>query len=118
MTSGSADHVPFPTELAAGLNLLLDSAAGYAIFMVDPQNRVTFLNKGAERLLGWTENEIIGQQASLFYAPDATAADRPAQDLSRVAASGKLEGEAWRLRKGGSEFLAHISITALRDEAV
>jgi len=116
VASVSTDHNLFPTELAAGLNLLLDSAAGYAIFMVDPQNLVTFWNKGAERLLGWTEKEIVGQQASLFYAPDATAAGRPAQDLLQVATSGKLEQEAWRLRKGGSEFLAHISITALRDD--
>ena len=104
----------FPAELAASLNMLLDSAAGYAIFMVDRQNLVTFWNKGAERLLGWTEQDIIGQPASLFYAPDGVAAGRPASDLLEVSASGKFEEETWRVRKDGTEFLAHISITALR----
>ena len=116
MANVSEHRDQIPTELAASLNLLFDGAAGYAIFMVDPQNTVTFWNKGAERLLGWTEAEIVGQRASLFYAGDAVAAGQPASDLRRVSASGKLEEEAWRLRKDGSEFLSHISITALRGD--
>lgn len=116
MANVSEHRDPIPTELAASLNLLFDGAAGYAIFMVDPENTVTFWNKGAERLLGWTEAEIVGQRASLFYAEDAVAAGQPASDLRRASASGKLEEEAWRLRKDGSEFLSHISITALRED--
>ena len=116
MANVSEHRDPIPAELAASLNLLFDGAAGYAIFMVDPENTVTFWNKGAERLLGWTEAEIVGQRASLFYAEDAVAAGQPASDLRRASASGKLEEEAWRLRKDGSEFLSHISITALRED--
>ena len=116
MTTAPNQRSRVPAELAGSLNMLLDSAAGYAIFMVDVGNIVTFWNKGAERLLGWTEAEILGQKASLFYAPDAVSAGRPARDLLEVSASGKLEEESWRVRKNGTEFLAHISITALKGE--
>src|SRR3546814_13160404 len=43
---------------AEELNLLIDGAEGYAIYMLDPEGRVTIWNEGAERLQGWTEAEI------------------------------------------------------------
>ena len=103
-------------DLAEELNLLIDGAAGYAIYMLDTDGRVTIWNKGAERLKGWAEEEVLGQHTSIFYPPDAIAAGKPLDDLARAEQLGKLEEEGWRRRKDGSEFLAHISITALRDE--
>src|SRR3546814_5487598 len=47
---------------AEELNLLIDGAEGYAIYMLDPEGRVTIWNEGAERLQGWTEAEIVGEQ--------------------------------------------------------
>lgn len=93
VTNAPEQRNRIPAEWAAGLSLLLDDAAGYAIFLVDPDNLVTFWNKGAERLLGWTEAEALGQHASLFYTPDANAAGwdcRSAGPSSRrmAAASG------------------------------
>lgn len=104
-------------EVAEELNLLIDGAQGYAIYMLDPTGRVTIWNSGAERLKGWTEAEIIGQPSALFYPADSIAAGKPESDLARAEELGKLEEEDWRLRKDGSEFLAHVSITALRDDA-
>ncbi|MBB5987918.1 PAS domain S-box protein [Sphingobium lignivorans] len=103
------------TYFAEELNLLIDAAQGLAIYMLDPAGRVTIWNRGAERLKGWTEAEIIGQHASIFYPPDALAEGRPESDLLRARTEGRLEMEDWRLRKDGSEFLAAISITALHE---
>jgi two-component system sensor kinase FixL len=103
-------------QIAEELNLLIDGAQGLAIYMLDPAGRVTIWNRGAERLKGWTEAEIIGQHISLFYPPDAIAAGKPEADLARAAAEGRFEEEDWRLRKDGSEFLASVAITALRRE--
>jgi len=103
------------TLIAEELNLLIDGAHGQAIYMLDPAGHVTIWNKGAERLKGWTEAEVLGQHTSLFYPPDAVAAHKPEADLARAASEGRFEEEDWRLRKDGSEFLAAISITALRD---
>src|SRR6478752_1106938 len=102
--------------LADELNLLIDGALGYAIYMLDPQGQVTLWNKGAERLKGWSEAEIVGKHTSIFYPDDQIDAGKPASDLARAEADGKFEEEAWRLRKDGSEFLAHVTITPLYGE--
>lgn len=103
-------------QVAEELNLLIDAAEGYALYMVNPAGNVTIWNDGAERLIGWTEAEVAGQPSSLFYPADAISAGKPQQDLARAAADGRLEEEAWRLRKDGSEFLASVSISPLRDD--
>jgi len=104
-------------ELSEELNLLIDGAQGLAIHMLDPQGRVTLWNHGAERMYGWTEQEVLGRNGALFYPADAVTTGRPAADLARARAEAKLEQEAWQIRKDGSEFLAEIAITALRGEA-
>ncbi|WP_287003576.1 PAS domain S-box protein [Sphingobium sp.] len=101
---------------AEELNLLIDGAEGYAIYMLDPEGRVTIWNEGAERLKGWTEAEIVGEHCSIFYPVDAVEAGKPGTDLERARELGKFEEEDWRVRKNGSEFLAHVSITALHNE--
>lgn len=102
--------------LAAELSLLIDGAASYAIYMLDAEGRVAIWNKGAERIKGWTEEEIVGRHCSLFYPVEDVAADKCEQDLARAEALGRIEEESWRVRKDGSEFLASVAITALRDE--
>ncbi|CAN5350011.1 PAS domain S-box protein [soil metagenome] len=104
-------------RVARELNLLIDGATEYAIYMLDPQGRVMIWNAGAERLKGWKEGEAIGLDLSTFYPEDARQAGKPQADLARARSQGKFEEEDWRLRKDGSEFLAHVSITALLDEA-
>ncbi|EHJ58302.1 PAS domain-containing sensor histidine kinase [Novosphingobium pentaromativorans] len=101
---------------AEELNLLVDGAEGYAIYMLDPEGRVTIWNEGAERLKGWSEAEIVGEHCSVFYPVDAVEAGKPGSDLARARELGKFEEEDWRVRKDGSEFLGHVSITALYNE--
>jgi two-component system sensor kinase FixL len=101
---------------AEELGLLIDGAQGYAIYMLDPEGLVTIWNEGAERLKGWSEDEIVGVHCAIFYPADAVDAGKPAQDLARARDMGKFEEDDWRVRKDGSEFLAHVSITALRNE--
>ena len=103
--------------LAEELGLLIDGATTYAIYMLDPQGRVTIWNRGAERIKGWAEAEIIGRDVAIFYPADDIAAGKPEADLARAHACGRIEEESWRVRKDGSEFLAHVTITALHDEA-
>lgn len=102
------------SAVAEELNLLIDGAQDYAIYMLDPDGCVTIWNQGAERLIGWSEEEMVGHSASLFYPTDAIDAGRPAADLVAARDLGKVELDDWRMRKDGSEFLAHVSITSLR----
>ncbi|MBA3898144.1 MAG: PAS domain S-box protein, partial [Sphingomonadaceae bacterium] len=85
--------------------------------MLDPHGLVTIWNRGAERIKGWRSADIIGQHFALFYPPDDVAAGKPQADLDRASAEGRVEEDSWRIRKDGSEFLASVTITALRDSA-
>jgi two-component system sensor kinase FixL len=100
---------------AAGeeLRLLLEGATRYAIFMVDPQGRVTTWNSGAERILGWAESDIIGESCSRFYPSDDAAGGKSKRDLARALEQGRFTEETWKVRKDGSEFLADVTITPL-----
>jgi len=101
--------------LATGeeLRLLLEGATRYAIFMLDPEGRVTSWNSGAERMLGWREEEIAGRPLSVFYPRDDAEAGKAAADLERARADGRFSEEAWKIRKDGSEFLADTTLTPL-----
>lgn len=101
-------------RIAHQLNLLIDGASEYAIYMLDPRGDVLIWNAGAERLKGWAEAEVIGRHTTIFYPEDAKETGKPEADLARARAQVRFEEEDWRLRKDGSEFLAHVSITALR----
>src|SRR3546814_15135804 len=83
--------------------------------MLDPDGNVTIWNEGAQRLKGWTAAEMIGNPADLFYPDDAVAAGKPAAIRAEAVTCGKIEMDDWRVRKDGSEFLAHIAITALKN---
>jgi two-component system sensor kinase FixL len=111
------DRIRRANEVAEELNLLIDGAHGQAIYMLDPEGKVTIWNKGAERLKGWTEDEAVGLHSSVFYPADAVGAGKPQADLALARAEGRLQEEGWRVRKDGSEFLASIAFTALHDES-
>ena len=96
--------------------LLVEGAEDYAIFMLDPKGNITSWNPGAERIKGYSAEEVIGQHFSCFYPPEKVEAGYPDQELEVAAAKGRFEDEGWRLRKDGSRFWANVIITALRDE--
>lgn len=98
------------------LALLVDGILDYAIFQLDPEGRIVTWNTGAERLMGWTGRDAIGRHASLCYPSDAVAAGQPLADLTAALEERHTERDDWRIRKNGSEFLAHVSMTALRDD--
>lgn len=96
--------------------LLVQSVKDYAILMLDPSGRVTSWNEGAQRIKGYTAEEIVGRSFTTFYDEDAVASGFPQYELDTAAATGRFEDESWRVRKDGSRFWANVVITALRDE--
>lgn len=95
--------------------LLVQSIRDYAIFMLDPQGYVLTWNAGAERIKGYTAEQIIGQHFSKFYPPDTVARGHPDYELRVAADTGRFEEEGWRVRRDGTLFWANVVITALRD---
>ena len=96
--------------------LLVESVRDYAIFMLDPEGRVSTWNAGAENIKGYRKAEILGKHFSIFYTPDAIARRFPQYELEMARERGRFEDEGWRLRKDGSKFWANVVITAVRDE--
>ena len=93
---------------------LVETVRDYAIFMLDPDGRITSWNAGAERIKGYRHDEIIGRHFSIFYQPEV-AATTAQETLERAVQEGRVEDEGWRLRKDGTRFWANVVITALYD---
>ena len=95
--------------------LVIESLRDYAVFMTDPQGRINMSNVGAERMGGWTREEVLGESFARFYLTDQ-AKDQPAHALRQAALEGRYEEEGWRVRKDGSQFWANVVITAIRND--
>jgi len=95
--------------------LLVQSVKDYAILMLDPAGRVVSWNEGAERIKGYSADEILGKSFTLFYPTEAVASGFPQHELEVAACEGRFEDESWRVRKDGSRFWANVVITALRN---
>ena len=97
--------------------MLLDGVRDYAIFMMDPKGDVLSWNAGAERTKGYSAGEILGRNFACFFPPDDVRRGRPEELLRMTAASGRQEEQALRVRRDGSQFLAHVTLAALHDRA-
>jgi len=95
--------------------LLVESIRDYAIFALDTKGNVLSWNAGAERIKGYTADEIIGRHFSCFYTPEDLASGKPDMELVIAEREGHVEDEGWRVRKDGTRFWASVVITALRE---
>ena len=93
----------------------LQGVQEYAIFQLDPQGHVVSWNSGAERLKGYSAEEIIGKHFSTFYLREDADSGKPERILQEAAARGQTEDEGWRIRRDGSTFWADVVVTALRN---
>jgi PAS domain S-box-containing protein len=96
------------------LPLLVDSIEDYAMYALDADGNVATWNTGAQSLMGYTAEEILGQPFSVFYCDDAIRSDAPEEELAIAVADGHLQEEGWRVRKDGSTFWASVLLTSLR----
>jgi PAS domain S-box-containing protein len=99
------------------LAVLVQSIKDYAIYMLDEAGRIMTWNSGAERLKGYTRDEIIGQHFSRFYTDFDRQSELPTKVLRQAVADGKFEGEGWRIRKDGSKFWASVVINPIYDDS-
>ncbi len=98
----------------ARYKLLVDAVIDYAIYMLDPDGCVVSWNSGAQRLKGYSEEEIVGQHFSRFYTPEDRSAGLPDRALRVSAREGRFEAEGWRVRKDGRRFWAHVVVDPIR----
>ena len=92
---------------------LIESLTDCSMLLVDLNGHVLTWNRGAEMLVGYTAEEIIGEHISRFYTPEAVAVGHPDRELHLAALTGRYDEQGWRVRKDGSRFWARVQIIAL-----
>lgn len=92
-----------PVELN---RIILNSIVDHAIVTFDRDGCVTSWNEGASKILGWTEEEIVGRHADVFFTPEDVALDRPETEMRLALSEGRADDERWHVRKSGERFFA------------
>lgn len=96
---------------------LVEAVVDYAIFQLDIHGVIATWNVGAERIKGYSAEEIIGRHFSTFYTEEDRAAGIPQRALTTAQSEGRYEAEGWRVRKDGSRFWASVVIDAIYDDS-
>ena len=96
-------------------HLMVESVTDYSIVMLDPQGRIMSWNSGAQRIKGYSAEEIVGQSFTRFYSSKDAERGAPTRDLEAARTRGRFEDEGWRMRRDGSTFWANIVLTAVLD---
>jgi PAS domain S-box-containing protein len=113
--------VPAPRRIedigdARRLQLLIDGAVDYAIYLISVEGRILSWNSGAKRLKGYEADEILGQPFATFFSSEDRAGGVPERALAAAAKNGRFESEGWRVRKDGTRFWAMGVIDAIHDD--
>jgi PAS domain S-box-containing protein len=95
---------------------LVEAAKDYAIFMTDADGRVSTWNEGAERLFGYREGEIVGEDGAVLFTPEDRESGAHEREMGKARAEGRAEDERWHLRKDGTRFWASGFVRPILDE--
>ena len=93
--------------------LLVDAVEDYALYMLDPAGKIASWNTGAERIKGYSADEIIGNHFAKFFTTEDRESGKPDFVLSTAKALGKYKEEGFRVRKNGSKFWASVVVTPI-----
>src|SRR4051794_12784555 len=96
--------------------ILVEGVVDYAIFALDKEGHVTSWNSAAQKIIGYSVDEIIGKDFGIFYRPDERRAGAPNRALDLAIERGKHEVEGWRIRKNGTPFFITGSVFSNNDD--
>lgn len=94
----------------------MNTIRDYAVFLLNPEGLITSWNSGAVLMKQWKTEEIIGKNYKVLFTPEDQAKGKPQLELKEAQERGMFEEESDRMRKDGSFFKAHVTLTALKDE--
>lgn len=97
--------------------LLVENVTDYAIVMLSPTGEVASWSEGAERILGYTEAQILGRHFSVLSPRDEVEEGKPDFALRAAIRDGRWEDVSWRVRGDGSRLWGSVVLTAVVDEA-
>ncbi len=117
---GLADSAAAERDLVRGI---VDGAKGVAIIATDETGAITLFNPGAEMLLGYAAEEVVGRRTPMLHS-QAAVADKAAElgveadftAVGRALLEGEHDGTAMRFRrKDGVERLHSLTVSRVRD---
>jgi PAS domain S-box-containing protein len=103
-------------ESEQSYQVLLKNVRDYAIYMLDKEGRVRSWSEGAQRIKGYSADEIVGEHFSIFLPEEARASGIAVEALVTAAREGQFETQTWLVRKDGSRFYANVVMDAIRDD--
>jgi PAS domain S-box-containing protein len=101
--------------LAEEFRLIIENITDYGLVRFDTEGRIAGWSKSAERIVGYTEEEAIGQYSSLMFTPEDIAAGEPEKELAKATRDGRAEDERWQVRKDGSRFWGSGVMNSMRN---
>jgi PAS domain S-box-containing protein len=104
------DPINSPEDLNT---FFIEQIKDYAIFATDKHGIIISWNKGAERVKGYTEEEIVGQYYGILHPDEYQQAGKPQEELEKALKHGSFEDEDWRRRKDGTLFWATVTLTPI-----
>lgn len=110
-----AERTSFLKESEERYHKMIEEVQDYAILTMDKQGFILNWNKGAEKIKGYKEEEIVGKNFRLFYQDEDRKNNLPERLIKKATDEGRAMQEGWRLRKDGTRFWGSIVITALHD---
>ncbi|WP_428487020.1 PAS domain-containing protein [Rhodopila sp.] len=116
----TADLVPKssradPIRNEERLRAVVESAVDHAIITADFEDRITGWNRGATRLLGWEEADVLGRPCRLIFTPEDCAAGVPQAEMRRALQEGRAVDERWHIRRDGTRFFSIGELLPLHD---
>ena len=102
-------------DSAALIKEIYSSAHDYGIFTIDLDGLITTWNSGAERIIGFSADEIIGENCAVIFSTEDRSLDKPQEEMRMADATGRAEDYRWHKRKDGSLFWADGVLTQLHD---
>jgi PAS domain S-box-containing protein len=94
---------------------MIEEVEDYAIILMDKDGYIQNWNKGAEKIKGYKEEEIIGKNFRLFYRDEDRKSGLPERLIAEAIDTGRAAHEGWRVTKTGEKFWGSVVITALHD---
>ena len=114
---GTRDTQTALTASDARYRAIVESSTDYAMVAMDLSGTITTWNTGAEHVLGWRAEEMVGRPSETFFTEEDRTAGIPAQEMRAALEQGRGIDERWHLRKDGSRFWANGELMPLKDEA-
>ena len=106
------------TDPSHQLKLLIESVSDHALYLIDLEGHVCSWNPGAERIKGYTAEEVIGTHFSRFHCPADRDAGEPDRSLDIAMREGRYACEGWRMRRDGTRFRASVVIEPVYEQDV